>query len=52
MKHMIIGNGPTDVVGDETLRQHDPRSTITLIGDERAPPRIVGAYLARARATL
>ncbi len=37
--HVIIGNGPAGVVAAETLRKHTPAvDTITLIGDEDAPP--------------
>jgi len=38
MQHVIIGNGPAGVVGAETLRKNDPRSAITLLGDEAEPP--------------
>ena len=37
--HVIIGNGPAGVVAAETLRKNAPQAdTITLIGDEDAPP--------------
>ena len=37
--HVIIGNGPAGVIAAETLRKHAPAAdTITLIGDEDAPP--------------
>ncbi|MHB1670262.1 NAD(P)/FAD-dependent oxidoreductase [Thiomonas sp.] len=37
--HVIIGNGPAGVVAAETLRKNAPAAdTITLIGDEDAPP--------------
>jgi NAD(P)H-nitrite reductase large subunit len=37
-KHVIIGNGPAGVVAAETLRKLDPKSEITLVGDEPEPP--------------
>jgi NAD(P)H-nitrite reductase large subunit len=36
--HLIIGAGPAGVVAAETLRQHAPNDTITLVGDEPQPP--------------
>ncbi|MBS3916746.1 MAG: NAD(P)/FAD-dependent oxidoreductase [Sulfuritalea sp.] len=38
MKHLIIGNGPAGVVAAETLRKADPKTEITLVGDEPEPP--------------
>jgi NADPH-dependent 2,4-dienoyl-CoA reductase/sulfur reductase-like enzyme len=38
MKHVIIGAGPAGVVAAETLRKHDAKASITLIGDENEPP--------------
>ena len=37
-KHVIIGNGPAGVVAAEALRKLDPKSEITLVGDEPEPP--------------
>jgi NAD(P)H-nitrite reductase large subunit len=38
MQHVIIGAGPAGVIAAETLRKVDPRSIVTLIGDEPEPP--------------
>ena len=38
MKHVIIGAGPAGVVAAETLRRHDAKSSIILIGNEGKPP--------------
>lgn len=38
MQHIIIGAGPAGVVAAETIRQYDPTSAITIIGDEPEPP--------------
>jgi len=38
MKHVIIGAGPAGVIAAETLRKHDAKSSITLIGNEGKPP--------------
>jgi len=38
MKHVIIGNGPAGVVAAEALRKANPKSEITMIGDEPEPP--------------
>ncbi|HEY5719954.1 MAG TPA: FAD-dependent oxidoreductase [Gammaproteobacteria bacterium] len=38
MHHVIIGNGPAGAVAADTLREHDPESRITLLGDEPEPP--------------
>ena len=38
MHHVIIGAGPAGVIAAETLRKIDPRSAVTLIGDEPEPP--------------
>ena len=38
MQHVIIGNGPAGVIAAETIRKHQPRDTIILIGDEHEPP--------------
>jgi NAD(P)H-nitrite reductase large subunit len=38
MKHVIIGVGPAGIIAAETLRRVDPRSTVTVIGDEPEPP--------------
>ena len=37
-RHVIIGNGPAEVVAAETLRRADAEAGITLIGDEAEPP--------------
>jgi NAD(P)H-nitrite reductase large subunit len=38
MKHVVIGAGPAGVRAVETLREHDARATITLVGGEPGPP--------------
>lgn len=38
MKHVIIGAGPAGIIAAETLRRADPRSTVTVVGDEPEPP--------------
>lgn len=38
MKYVIVGAGPAGVIAAETLRQTDPKGSITLIGDEPEPP--------------
>ncbi len=38
MNYVIIGAGPAGVVAAETLRKHDAKGSITLIGDEGEPP--------------
>jgi NAD(P)H-nitrite reductase large subunit len=38
MHHVVIGAGPAGVTACETLRQLDPGTRITLVGDEREPP--------------
>jgi NAD(P)H-nitrite reductase large subunit len=38
MPHIIIGVGPAGVVAAETMRQLDPDSQISMIGDEAEPP--------------
>lgn len=38
MNHVIIGNGPAGILAAEFLRKEDPRSTITVIGDEPELP--------------
>ncbi len=38
MKHVIIGAGPAGVVAAETLRRHNAKCSITLIGNEGKPP--------------
>jgi len=38
MNYVIIGAGPAGVVAAETIRKHDARGRITLIGDEGEPP--------------
>lgn len=38
MKYVIIGAGPTGVVAAETIRKHDTKGSITLIGNEDKPP--------------
>ena len=38
MQHIIVGAGPAGVVAAETLRKHDPESSVILIGDEPEPP--------------
>jgi NADPH-dependent 2,4-dienoyl-CoA reductase/sulfur reductase-like enzyme len=36
--HVILGAGPSGVIAAETIRQHAPQDTITLVGDEAEPP--------------
>ena len=36
--HVILGAGPAGLIAAETLRQHAPLDTITLVGDEAEPP--------------
>ncbi len=36
--HVILGAGPSGVIAAETIRQHAPQVTITLVGDEAEPP--------------
>ncbi len=36
--HVILGAGPSGVIAAETIRQHAPKDTITLVGDEAEPP--------------
>ena len=36
--HVILGAGPAGVIAAETLRQHAPLDTITLVGEESEPP--------------
>jgi NAD(P)H-nitrite reductase large subunit len=38
MRHVIIGTGPAGVIAAETLRETDPESSVTLIGDEPGQP--------------
>lgn len=38
MNHVIIGAGPAGVIAAETLRKVDPKSSVTIIGDENEPP--------------
>ena len=38
MKHVVIGAGPAGVRAAETLREHDPRASITLVSGEPGPP--------------
>jgi NAD(P)H-nitrite reductase large subunit len=38
MRHVVIGAGPAGVRAAETLREHDPQATITLVGGEPGPP--------------
>ena len=38
MHHVILGAGPAGVIAAETIRKHAPHDTITLVGDEPAPP--------------
>ena len=38
MNHVIIGAGPAGVIAAETLRKVDPKSTVTIIGEEKEPP--------------
>ena len=38
MKYVIIGAGPAGSVAADTLRAADPGSSITIIGEENAPP--------------
>lgn len=53
MKHVIIGAGPAGVVAAETLRKHDAKCSITLIGNEGKPPysRMALPYLLIDRIT-
>ena len=53
MKYVIIGAGPAGVVAAETLRKHDARGSITLIGNEGKPPysRMALPYLLIDRIT-
>ncbi len=37
MRHVIIGRGPAGVIAAETLRAHDRKSDVLLIGDEPEP---------------
>ena len=37
MKHVVIGAGPAGVRAAETLREHDPRASITLVSGEPGP---------------
>ncbi len=38
MRHVIIGTGPAGVTAAETLKKLDPKSVVTMIGDEPEPP--------------
>jgi nitrite reductase (NADH) large subunit len=38
MRYVIIGNGVAGITAAETIRQYDPKGSITLIGDESAAP--------------
>ena len=38
MRHVVIGAGPAGVRAAETLREHDPQASITLVGGEPGPP--------------
>jgi len=38
MKYVIIGAGPAGSVAADTLRAADPGSSVTIIGEENAPP--------------
>jgi NADPH-dependent 2,4-dienoyl-CoA reductase/sulfur reductase-like enzyme len=38
MKHVILGAGPAGVVAAETIRKHNPKDEIVLIGDEPEAP--------------
>jgi NADPH-dependent 2,4-dienoyl-CoA reductase/sulfur reductase-like enzyme len=38
MKHVIVGTGPAGVIAAETLRRLDPKSEVTLVGNEPEAP--------------
>lgn len=38
MHHVILGAGPAGVIAAETIRKHQPRDAITIVGDEKEPP--------------
>ncbi len=37
MQYLVVGAGPAGVIASETLREQDPASDITLVGDEPEP---------------
>lgn len=49
MRHVVIGAGPAGVRAVEALREHDPRASITLVGDEPGEPyaRMAIPYILR-----
>lgn len=51
MRHLILGTGPAGVTAAETLRASDPRTEITLIGEEPGAPyaRMALPYLLTGR---
>jgi NADPH-dependent 2,4-dienoyl-CoA reductase/sulfur reductase-like enzyme len=51
MKHVVIGAGPAGVRAAETLREHDPGASITLVSGEPGPPyaRMAIPYLLGGR---
>ncbi len=38
MHHVIIGAGPAGVIAAEQIHRHDPEASVTMVGDESAPP--------------
>lgn len=38
MHYLVLGAGPAGVIAAETLRKHDKKATITLLGGEPEPP--------------
>ncbi len=38
MRHVVIGAGPAGVRAAETLREHDPGASVTLVSGEPGPP--------------
>ena len=38
MHHVILGAGPAGVIAAETIRKHQPRDAITIVGDEKETP--------------
>ena len=43
-RHVIIGAGPAGLRATETIRSYEPKSSVTLIGDEPAYSRMVIPY--------
>ena len=50
MHHVILGAGPAGVIAAETIRKHQPRDAITIVGDEKETPysRMAIPYLLMA----